>query len=427
MQQTPGMRTPTALQASGETGITTPLFRKEAIAASATQRFGDVLGAGSLGWPTLLALLPCVALLLWLCLGSYTRTAGISGELVPRAGQISIATLQGGEVVRGPVTEGAPVHAGEVLFELRSTRASVAQGATEPAIAALLESRRQSLLHDRLLQQQRERERESAERARREARMAELQQLSGQRALQRDRVALAAETVDRYAVLHQSGFVAALQLRERQADLIDQRLRLAELERGEAAVRQSIESAEQARREQRWQAQRESEASRRELAALEEGVLDAEARKAWLVRAPRDGLVSGVVAVAGQTVAAGATLASLLPVPTDLEAELLAPSRAAGFLKAGQPVQLRYQAYPYQKFGLQYGRVREVSGTVLRADARSEPVYRVRVSLARQALRIDGRWQSLKPGQRVDASVLLERRRLYEWLLEPLHSLWGRR
>ena len=128
MQQTPGMRTPTALQASGETGITTPLFRKEAIAASATQRFGDVLGAGSLGWPTLLAMLPCVALLLWLGLGSYTRIAVISGALVPRAGQVSVTSLQPGEVVGRRAAEGSIVRAGAVLFELRSARSSARRG-----------------------------------------------------------------------------------------------------------------------------------------------------------------------------------------------------------------------------------------------------------------------------------------------------------
>ena len=118
-------------------------------------------------------------------------------------------------------------------------------------------------------------------------------------------------------------------------------------------------------------------------------------------------------------------LASLLPLDGQLEAELFAPSRAAGFLQPGLPVRLRYHAYPFQKFGLQEGSIREVSATTLRGDGQGEPVYRVRVSLARQGLALQGRWQPLKPGALLDASVLLERRRLYEWLLEPLYSLRG--
>ena len=57
------------------------------------------------------------------------------------------------------------------------------------------------------------------------------------------------------------------------------------------------------------------------------------------------------------------------PSDSDLQAELYAPSRAAGFLGVGQEVLLRYEAYPYQKFGHYRGRVSAVSQTALAPTA----------------------------------------------------------
>lgn len=408
---------------SGATSL--PLFRQQAIDAAAARLHGELLGGDVPRWPCVLAVLPCLGLALWLCVGTYTRAAVISGTLVPRAGQVSVTTPQAGEVVGQHVSEGSAVQAGAVLFELRSARSSAAQGATDPALAALLQSRRRSLERDQHLQQRRDAQRAAAARSQRESADAELDRLANQVSLQRSRVALADETARRYAALWQSGFVPVAQWQERQADLLEQQQRLAELQRGEATLRHSLQSAEQQLTEQQWQARREREATQRELAALDADAAEVETHRAWVIRAPHAGVLGSVLAVPGQTVAAGGALAALLPLEGELEAELFAPSRAAGFLQPGQPVRLRYQAYPYQKFGLQVGRIREVSATTLRGDSQGEPVYRVRVSLARQSIAVQGRQQALKAGALLDGSVQLDGRRLVEWLLEPLLSLRG--
>jgi membrane fusion protein len=131
-------------------------------------------------------------------------------------------------------------------------------------------------------------------------------------------------------------------------------------------------------------------------------------------------------------------LAAIIPAGSQLEAELYVPSRSAGFLKPGMNVLLRYQGYPYQKFGQSRGTVREVSRTAMRpeelslpgatlpAGATAEPLYRVRVRLDRQTVAAYGVPQALKSGEILDASILLETRRLYEWVLEPLYTITGR-
>ena len=117
-----------------------------------------------------------------------------------------------------------------------------------------------------------------------------------------------------------------------------------------------------------------------------------------------------------------------------LQAHLYAPSHTAGFVRAGQPVYLRYAAYPYQKFGLHTGHITAVSATPfapnelppnlsqqLIAQAGShEALYRVNVQLDEQSIQVYGEQWPLKAGLTLEADVLQERRKVWEWVLEPV-------
>ncbi len=104
-----------------------------------------------------------------------------------------------------------------------------------------------------------------------------------------------------------------------------------------------------------------------------------------------------------------------------------------GFIKPGQVVRLRFEAYPYQKYGHRAGRVLQVSRVPLSAPelalhaglaSASEPMFRITVTLdpagaAQESL-------SLSAGMRLTADVQLERRRLIEWLFAPILGLEDR-
>jgi membrane fusion protein len=130
----------------------------------------------------------------------------------------------------------------------------------------------------------------------------------------------------------------------------------------------------------------------------------------------------------------GLALVSLLPAGAGMQAQLYAPSSALGFIAVGQLVQLRLQAYPYQQFGALAGKVSQVAlAPVPPAELASvvplaqrppesaaEPLYRVTVTLPQQTLWAAGAERPLLAGMQLEADVLLERRRLIEWLFEPL-------
>jgi membrane fusion protein len=129
----------------------------------------------------------------------------------------------------------------------------------------------------------------------------------------------------------------------------------------------------------------------------------------------------------------GATVAVIVPQGGQLEAELLAPTRAVGFVRGGQEVSLMLQAFPYQRFGIVKGTVRAMSNTILGPTEISipglniqEPVFRVRVALSRDVVQAYGESFPLQPGMLLAADIVFDRRSLVEWLFDPLFAVAGR-
>jgi len=134
-----------------------------------------------------------------------------------------------------------------------------------------------------------------------------------------------------------------------------------------------------------------------------------------------------------------APLLSIVPAGSKLAAELFSPSRAIGFVRPGQEVLLRYAAFPYQKFGTYRGKVAVISRSAVSPSELSpqlagltslfganEPVYRIKVTPASQTAIAHGEPVPLQPGMQLEADVLIERRRLIEWVLDPLFTLTGK-
>jgi membrane fusion protein len=125
----------------------------------------------------------------------------------------------------------------------------------------------------------------------------------------------------------------------------------------------------------------------------------------------------------------------IVPQHTSMQAHLLAPSSAIGFIQQGQRVLLRYSAFPYQKFGEFDGTVVSVSHAALSPDEvqgllsgsppinQAGPFYRVIAEPDNQSVSIYGETRPLPASMQVQAYALLDRRPLYQWILGPLYDL----
>lgn len=421
-----------------------PLFRQQALNQFANKQYGTVMLAKPLSFRFLTTVFVTMALaiMVFFALFSTTRKAQTSGVLLPDSGVIKVMANQNGIVTEKRAREGQLVKAGEVLYVLRSERQgqNLSHGDApvdaQKAISGMLQKRRDSFGAELKQSSTQAQQRLSALQQRLADIHLETQRAEAQIVLQQQRVTLSEQNLKRFKDLQATNFISAAQLQDRQAELIDQQQRLADLQRMKASNQRELNSTEAEFNDARIAAVREQTSLQRSAAGVEQDLLENESRREFVVTAAQDGVVTAMTAELGQTIAANQALASILPSGSTLEAEIYAPSRSIGFVKPGMQVLLRYQAYPYQKFGQYAATVREVASTSLRPDelalpgaansANGEPVYRIRLTLAKQDVLAYGKSLPLKSGMLVDASILLEQRRLYEWVLEPLFSISGR-
>ncbi len=417
-----------------------PLFRRAALAAQKPRAFGEILLVRPLAYrllsaAALLCALAIVALFAW---GSYTKRSSVTGQLVPSAGLLRMYPPQAGIVAEKRVAEGQMVRAGEALYLITGERQSDTMGSVLAGVSEQLGARQDSLRHE--LERTRQLQREEQEGLRRqvEALASELDKIDSLLAGQQARVALAEETSARYQSLLDKDYISREQRQQKHEELLDQQARLKSIEREQIGLRRELGLRRETLAGLRLKHENQQAQIERVISSTRQELSESEGRRLLAVVAPIDGTATAVVAEVGQAVDGRRPLVSIVPAGSTLTAQLYAPSRAVGFVRPGAPVLMRYQAYPYQKFGHAQGKVVAVAKTALPAseistllppgaDAQgSEPLYLISVALESQSITAYGVDQPLQAGMLLEADVLQESRRLYEWVLEPFFSLSGK-
>ncbi len=410
------------------------LFRPEAVSHATRRLPGSVILATSVPASILIGCLVVVilSLIAFFSTATYARKEKVGGWLTPQAGLIRLTARQGGIVENVQAMEGQSVAAGQTLV---SMQISTALGNEDSYVALSRSIRTQGKAAD--AQNQARISALDAEHvqllARRDALKRERLQVRHRLNLQAERVKLAQVEVERAETIAAKGFLprrdldarrsAEMALEQDFADLSTQALSY-DRQIGEVTARLLAIPIDKA-------AARAGASSTR--AGLDQQATQTEAQSNYGVVSTLAGEVVALPVRPGQSIAPGVTVAVLTPANSPLEAELYVPSRAAGFIRQGQEVRLMYQAYPHQKFGTGQGVVASVSRTVLAPSEVAipglqvqEPVFRVRVKLSRDTITAYGQDLRLQPGMLLSADVIIDRRTLFEWLLDPLYAV-GRR
>ncbi len=410
------------------------LFRQEAVAYATRRLDGPVVLATPLSIKLLSGFLAGAILIAagFAATASYARKATVSGWLVPDLGLIRATTQAPGLVKRLLVAEGETVAQGARIAELAFS-SETASGNTGERIALSLAAEKEAIK----TRSEAQIAKLLAEQAQAERRMkglaGELTQARSQVKLQERRLRLAQDLVTRSEPLVGKGYLTRRDFDARVSAALAAEQELTGQVRQVAAVERELADLDG-----RLKAiPIEIAAAKAELqaadASLQQRSIDTDARRTQFITAPIGGRVAALPVAAGQSVQAGATIAIMTPAGGRLEAELLTPSRAVGFIRPNQEVRLMLQAFPFQRFGAEMGKVRSVSSTVLGPTEISipgisvqEPVFRVRVTLDRESINAYSESITLQPGLLLSADIVFDRRSLLQWLFDPIYAVGGR-
>jgi membrane fusion protein len=377
---------------------------------------------------TLLLTLFVVCLFAFLATAGFARKETVRGRLRPVAAEVQVFAEQPGVVTRLDVQLGDFIQSGATLLQINTQQQIDSTTNLSDASLSSLNEQRESL-------QARQDSvgtaaRLSGERIQLEIATAKTEQISLTASIElaKTRIKIAQERVESAERLVAEGAASREELRVRQEGLIVLRQQLldltSQLNASEAHEAGLVVEAQKAR-EDLTQARADMDQRAAQLALQ---LAQTRANAGFAVKAPASGRIAALQVAPGERIDPRKPIMAILPEEQTLFAELYLPSRAIAFVEPGQPVRLLYDALPYQKFGPGAGKVQSVSRTTLGPeDLRGsvptrEPVYRVVVSLDQQQMTAFGKQVPLQSGMELSADIILEKRKLLEWLLEPLFA-----
>ena len=405
------------------------LFRQEALDFQHQQRqWGEVALVQPLPVKiTAWFLVGCVALIFTsLFLMEYARKETAVGYLTPISGTARIHAPEPGVITAVHVAEGDAVTAGQPLLTVATARFIGEDKSVEAAVRQTL-ARQRDRLERRIAAQEEVASRE-AERLSDliDGLGAEIDHIEAQSDLQEELIVLSETSLTSAVRLASQGHLSGEEQRRRREAHLQQQQAKIELDRRAAELRRDFAAAWHTLEQLPFTMEEQLQSYHNDLAMVEQQLAQTRGREGYTVVAPIDGRITTLQARVGQTADPRHLQMEIFADDDMLEARLFVPASAIGFLEIGQEVRLLYEAFPYQSYGVYGGTISNISRTIVTQNdvaipvALAEPSYVVSVSLQRPDVEAYGQSIPLQPDMLLSAEIILDKRSLMEWLLEPL-------
>lgn len=410
------------------------LFRKEAIAQQSERLTGVITLAQPLSIKLTVVTLSSVAaaVIVFLFTAEYSRKETVRGFLMPSKGVIQSFANQGGTIEKLHVKEGDSVIKGQALASI-VVQQNDSQGLdlSSQLVEQLTEQIKllnHEVMQTKVLQKQEILNLEAQQTLLNEEKLA----LQSQLTLADEKLDLLQSQQANFNQLNKSGFLSNIEREQQQQALLDVKQEKQNLAR---ILMQQNNQLSQLRfnlaNVPQQYALRISNL-KREISDTQNQLSQLKSNYSYTITASNNGVVTGIQVVEGEVLSQAKLLLHIIPEGSELVAELLLPTRSAGFVEIGNETRLRFDAFPYQRFGFINSTISRIDKALITPNevrlpiALQEPVYRLRATLSQQQMSAYGKAFELKSGMLFEADIMLEQRTLIEWLLEPLYSLKGR-
>ena len=377
--------------------------------------------------------------------GSYARRVDMEGSVLPSAGLMAISSPSAGWIAALAVREGQLVEKGALLYRL-DLDTTTEDGRTQQQIINTQTATREMLTQEvdrkiRMSEETRKQLRQKIENLK-----VQIDQLGGQITMHQGFFKTINKEYNLFLGLVERHQAALNEMQSREQAWMQAQSKLQELESSKLRLLGELNDAQYQLATVAISTADEIDALKTRILDIDEKLANSKAHRSIEIHAPEAGVVTAIVGHPGQVVSTGAPMLKIVPQPAIMHAELLAPSSAIGFINQSDRVLLRYSAFPYQKFGEYWGTVVTVSDAALTPEEVQSllagaqpskqglsggvspakqlgPFYRVIVQPDSQFVNVYGEEHKLPASMPVQAYALLDRRLLYQWILEPLYDI----
>lgn len=386
----------------------------------------------------------CCAFGAWAWFGQIQEVSQATGQLTPQGKVYKVQPVTQGEIVRILVKPGQTVKAGQLMAELDNRLATAEVERLEQSLVAyrLQLLQKQELQKRIVLEAETRRAIALAQFQSQEAALAQAQsnaatqqamvvQVQSEQEAYNARLARLQPLLAEGAIAQEHLFEVEEGIREQQRTLIQNQGQLAgslaETQRLQAELAQRQAEAQQSQLE----AQQQFQQVTLEITDLAAKIADTDTllkaartqQQNTFLYAPVTGTVSMInIDNVGEVANPGETFAEIVPQQAPLVLSALLPNREAGFVKVGMPVQMKFDAFPYQDYGVVDGKVLSVSPDA-KMDERLGAVYQVEISLDQTNLDHQHQPIHFKAGQTATAEIVVRQHRIMDVLLKPVQAL----
>ncbi len=410
------------------------LFRMEAVEYQRTRAWAGATTPSPVAtWLLTLFFAASIAgAISFLAFGSYARKETVPGYLSPVTGIAKVSPSAPGVVAELFVADGDPVQAGQRLLLVRSERHGAQGQAVDASVIDRLEAKRAAITERMEIEQRAADSQKETLSTALAGLEAEVGTMAESLRTQRERVRVAHDQVEAVRPTVAQGFTSMTEFRRRQDSELSQQQAATDLYRQLSTKAVDVREKRQALTELEAKTADNLAVLRAAVADAEAAIAEARGKQGYVVSAPVSGRVNSLQAWVGMNTETGVPFMSIVPDNAELEATLLVPVRAIGFVARNQQVNVAFDPFPFQRFGFHGATIISVSDTLLKPGelaapvAPKEPSYRVTARLERQTITAYGNEVALRPDMTLRADIVFDRRSLIEWLFDPLLSARGR-
>lgn len=392
------------------------------------------------GIPPLLVISVCIIFLTvfitFVIMGSYTRRVNVSGEITTWPRPVNIYSSVQGFIVKQFVTEGQEIRKGDPVYQIdvsRSTSSGVVsdnqrkdienQIVRIANIISRLEDSKKATLQT--LEKQKMQYQEAFERSTAIVRRAE------------EGIIIMKNNMNNYRTYQKKGLINKDQLTNQTALYYQQQNNLLSLSGQNEQNALQITSLESQIKIQAADFDNRIYQMELQRYELQKELINTDVNGEVIIRALSDGKIDSLSVTVGQMVSAGDSLLQIIPDKIkDHYLVVWAPNDAVPYINPGDRVNIRYEAFPAEKFGQFAATVLLVSKTPASSQEMltyqgapknnqntSVPYYKIVVRPDLQEIRYDGKFLPIENGMKAQGTLFLEKRKIYQWMLSPFYDM----
>lgn len=383
----------------------------------------------------------------WAMTSQVDETGSAQGRMEPEGKATAIDAPVDGTVEKVMVQAGQSVKKGQILLQLDGelTRTQIQETAAKVAGLRNQLAQLQLIENQLIIALQSQRSQIQAQAAAQQAQIEQtMQKLNSSRreaVIVSQRVANDEAEVQRYTPLVQEGIVAEVKLVEVEQQLNTNQQSLEQTQTESAQAEYELERQRSSYDSKIYEGQRLVLQSQNQVEEIRTQIADVRSQLAQLqqqleslhvqlqqkiIRSPINGVVFEMsINHPGAVLEASEPIARIAPENADLMFRAEMPTQESSFLQVGRSVKLKFDAYPFQDYGIVQGRVHWISPDSRTIETAQGPVqtFELEIELDQPHIQSRGERVILSAGQTGTAEIIIHQRRVIDFILDPFKKL----